>query len=406
MNSLAVLRLAFISLWRNRLRSFLTALGIIISVSSVITLVGLVQGAHKSIASEIARMGTNLIFVFPGSGATDGRHLGLGTLTTMTDKDAQEIEFQCPSVSKVTPWVRTVCQAIYANQNWATPVVGCNEEFLDIRSWDLESGSNFTRNDIRNGARVCLLGKTVTDQLFGSLNPIGKTIRIKKMPFEVIGVLAEKGVSNVGENMDDRIIAPFSTVQRRMMKITHANMILVTAVSEDKLETAKDEMEELLRRRHRLTDEQPDDFAMSTQADLTAMADTTLGIIGLLLGSIASLSLIVGGINIMNIMLVAVTERTREIGIRMAVGARATDILFHFLVEAVALSCLGGGIGIAAGLVLTQALIRGFTGWEMAVSWSAVLVSALFSAIVGVFFGIYPAWKASQLDPIEALRYE
>ncbi|OIP26803.1 hypothetical protein AUK22_06270 [bacterium CG2_30_54_10] len=406
MNSLAVLRLAFISLWRNRLRSFLTALGIIISVSSVITLVGLVQGAHKSIASEIARMGTNLIFVFPGSGATDGRHLGLGTLTTMTDKDAQEIEFQCPSVSKVTPWVRTVCQAIYANQNWATPVVGCNEEFLDIRSWDLESGSNFTRNDIRNGARVCLLGKTVTDQLFGSLNPIGKTIRIKKMPFEVIGVLAEKGVSNVGENMDDRIIAPFSTVQRRMMKITHANMILVTAVSEDKLETAKDEMEELLRRRHRLTDEQPDDFAMSTQADLTAMADTTLGIIGLLLGSIASLSLIVGGINIMNIMLVAVTERTREIGIRMAVGARATDILFHFLVEAVVLSCLGGGIGIAAGLVLTQALIRGFTGWEMAVSWSAVLVSALFSAIVGVFFGIYPAWKASQLDPIEALRYE
>jgi len=406
MNSLAVLRLAFISLWRNRLRSFLTALGIIISVSSVITLVGLVQGAHKSIASEIARMGTNLIFVFPGSGATDGRHLGLGTLTTMTDKDAQEIEFQCPSVSKVTPWVRTVCQAIYANQNWATPVVGCNEEFLDIRSWDLESGSNFTRNDIRNGARVCLLGKTVTDQLFGSLNPIGKTIRIKKMPFEVIGVLAEKGVSNVGENMDDRIIAPFSTVQRRMMKITHANMILVTAVSEDKLETAKDEMEELLRRRHRLTDEQPDDFAMSTQADLTAMADTTLGIIGLLLGSIASLSLIVGGINIMNIMLVAVTERTREIGIRMAVGARATDILFHFLVEAVVLSCLGGGIGIAAGLVLTQALIRGFTGWEMAVSWSAVLISALFSAIVGVFFGIYPAWKASQLDPIEALRYE
>jgi len=406
MNSLAVLRLAFISLWRNRLRSFLTALGIIISVSSVITLVGLVQGAHKSIASEIARMGTNLIFVFPGSGATDGRHLGLGTLTTMTDKDAQEIEFQCPSVSKVTPWVRTVCQAIYANQNWATPVVGCNEEFLDIRSWDLESGSNFTRNDIRNGARVCLLGKTVTDQLFGSLNPIGKTIRIKKMPFEVIGVLAEKGVSNVGENMDDRIIAPFSTVQRRMMKITHANMILVTAVSEDKLETAKDEMEELLRRRHRLTDEQPDDFAMSTQADLTAMADTILGIIGLLLGSIASLSLIVGGINIMNIMLVAVTERTREIGIRMAVGARATDILFHFLVEAVVLSCLGGGIGIAAGLVLTQALIRGFTGWEMAVSWSAVLVSALFSAIVGVFFGIYPAWKASQLDPIEALRYE
>jgi len=306
----------------------------------------------------------------------------------------------------VTPWVRTVCQAIYANQNWATPVVGCNEGFLDIRSWDLESGSNFTRNDIRNGARVCLLGKTVTDQLFGSLNPIGKTIRIKKMPFEVIGVLAEKGVSNVGENMDDRIIAPFSTVQRRMMKITHANMILVTAVSEDKLETAKDEMEALLRRRHRLTDEQPDDFAMSTQADLTAMADTTLGIIGLLLGSIASLSLIVGGINIMNIMLVAVTERTREIGIRMAVGARATDILFHFLVEAVVLSCLGGGIGIAAGLVLTQALIRGFTGWEMAVSWSAVLVSALFSAIVGVFFGIYPAWKASQLDPIEALRYE
>jgi putative ABC transport system permease protein len=368
--------------------------------------VGLVDGAKKSIQSEIGNMGTNLIFVLPGSGKAGGQRLGMGTLTTLTEEDATALLQECPSVSMTTPFVRTSGQAVYANRNWSTALVGANEDFLPIRKWELESGSCFNRNDYRNANKVCLIGPTVAENLFGGLNPIGKTIRFRKMPLVVIGVLAARGQSSTGDDQDDRIIAPFPTVQRRLLNIGHAHLIMVSAATDEEVDQAQEEIEVVLRRRHRLSDEQESDFQMSTQADLSAMADSTLGTIALFLIIVASVALVVGGINIMNTMLVSVTERTREIGTRMAVGARSWDILIQFLLEAVTLSSLGGALGVLSGLAVTRLIITGFTPWEVTDSPSAIVISVLFSAGVGVFFGIYPAWKASRLDPIEALRYE
>jgi len=294
---------------------------------------------------------------------------------------------------------------VYANQNWSTQVMGVGIDYLDIRASKVTVGRYFTDQEVRNGAKVCVLGKVVADNLFGSINPIGRTIRIKKMPFEVVGVLEERGQSGPGQDQDDVALAPLETVKRRMMGITHINMIMASAVSDDAVDEAKEEIANVLRRRHRLTDNQDDDFQIRTQADIAAMAGSTLGIITLLLGAIASVSLVVGGIGIMNIMLVSVTERTREIGIRMAIGARARDILTQFLVESVTLSCVGGLLGILLGMGLTNIISR-FTEWQVYVSIPAMIIAVTFSAAVGIFFGLYPAWKASQLDPIEALRFE
>ncbi len=406
MSFLSVFRLALVSLNRNKTRSFLTALGIIIAVGSVITIVGLVQGANASIQGEISKMGSSLIMIMPGSGQAGGHRMGMGTMTTLTEDDAHGILSECPSVVRVSPIVRSGAQVIFGSQNWSTSVMGVGMQYLDVRAWKLESGDYFTEGDLRNAAKVCVLGKGVADNLFGSMDPVGKTIRIKKIPFEVLGVLESRGQTGMGQDQDDVIIAPLSTVQRRLMGVTHIQMIMASGASDDVVEKAKEEIAKLLRRKHKIVAGKDDDFNIQTQADIAAMAGSTLKVVALLLAGIASVSLMVGGIGIMNIMLVSVTERTREIGIRMAIGARGRDILTQFLVEAMALSSVGGLFGIGFGVALTNIIIKGFTQWEATVSIPAILVSVIFSAVVGIFFGLYPAWKASQLDPIEALRFE
>ncbi len=401
----SVLRLAFVSLNRNKTRSFLTALGIIIGVGSVITMVGLGQGAYSSVQDSISKMGTNLIMVMPGSHFQGGARMGMGTTTTLNEADAIAVQTQCPAVALVSPVVRTAGQAVFASQNWTTSVMGVGSDFLRVRAWDLEHGRFFTPMELRNAAKVCVLGSTVAENLFGAVNPVGKMIRLKKLPFEVIGVLQTKGGSGLGQDQDDTILAPFPTVQRRMLGITYIHMMMVSATGDDTVDQAQEEIRAVLRRQHRLEDREDDDFSIRTQADIAAMAGSTLGIVNLLLGAIASVSLLVGGIGIMNIMLVSVTERTREIGIRMAIGAKSRDILTQFLVEAMSLSCVGGVIGIAGGIGLTH-LISRFTEWPVFVSVPVIAIAVGFSALVGIFFGLYPAWKAAHLDPIEALRFE
>ncbi|HEY9071495.1 MAG TPA: ABC transporter permease [Candidatus Ozemobacteraceae bacterium] len=405
MNLWGVIRLALISIARNKMRSFLTALGIIIGVGSVVTMVGVGQGAYSSVQNEISKMGTSLIMIMPGSSMSGGSRMGAGTKTTLTEEDAQAIEADCPSVSMVSPIARSGAPLVYANQNWTSSVMGVGADYLGIRAWNLASGRFFTDQELRNGAKVCVIGKVVAENLFGSINPVGRSIRIKKMPFDVVGVLEERGQSGPNQDQDDVVVAPLTTVQRRMLGVTHIHMVMASAVSDEAVNAAKEEITTVLRRRHRLLDKEEDDFQIRTQADIAAMAGSTLGIITLLLGAIASVSLVVGGIGIMNIMLVSVTERTREIGIRMAIGARARDILTQFLVESVTLSCVGGLLGILVGMGLTSIISR-FTEWQVYVSVPAMIVAVTFSATVGIFFGLYPAWKASQLDPIEALRFE
>lgn len=406
MNFLAVLRLAFLSLARNKMRSFLTGLGIIIGVSSVITMVGLGFGAYQSVQNEIAKMGTNLIMVMPGSARRRGHAGGMGTMTNLKSEDAIAIRNECMAVSLTTPVVRSNGQAVYAGRNWSTTIWGATADYFPIRSWQVLDGRQFSANEALSGAKVCVLGKTVVENLFGSSEAIGKTIRVKNIPLEVIGILESRGQTGMGMDQDDLIIAPLSIIQRRMAGINHVHMIFASAVTEEAVATAKDEITSLLqRRKNKTATSEEDGFRVDTQADIAEMAGSTLSIMALLLGSVASVSLLVGGIGIMNIMLVSVTERTREIGIRMAIGAKSKDILTQFLAEAAALSSSGGLFGIALGIGFTY-LINLYTKWPTVVSWLAITIGFLFSAAVGIFFGLYPAYKASQLDPIEALRFE
>ncbi|MEW6712680.1 MAG: ABC transporter permease [Candidatus Riflebacteria bacterium] len=404
MSLFEIIKLALISLGRNKLRSFLTALGIIIGVTSVVAMVGLGQGAYNSVQENIAKMGTNLIMVLPGAASKRGFHGPRGSATTLTPEDAQAIERECPSVGLITPIVRSGGQAVFGNKNWQTNVMGCNEHYLQIASREVDRGRFFTAAEARSGQKVCIIGMTVVENLFGNLNPVGQTIRFKKLPLTVIGVLKERGETSMGADQDDQILVPFEAIQRRILGATHAHMFNVSARTPELVETAKEEITLVLRRRHRVK-EDDEDFHIRTQEDIAEMAGSTLAIIGMLLGSIASVSLLVGGIGIMNIMLVSVTERTREIGIRMAIGAKTSDILYQFLIEAVTLSCIGGSIGILGGIGLSK-IISYFISFSPEVSMPAVVVSFIFSGGVGIFFGLYPAWKASQLDPIEAFRFE
>lgn len=399
-----IIKLALVSLSRNKLRSFLTALGIIIGVTSVVAMVGLGQGAYNSVQENIAKMGTNLIMVMPGSAGRRGFHGPRGSATTLTPEDGEAILRECSSVGMVSPIVRSGGQAVFGNKNWQTSVQGVNESYLQIASREIERGRFFTANEARSGHKVCVIGKTVIDNLFGNLNPVGQTIRFKKMPLTVIGVIKERGETSMGADQDDLILAPFFAIQRRILGVTHAHMLNISARTPEQVESAKEEIAEVLRRRHRVK-EDDEDFHIRTQEDIAEMAGSTLAIIAMLLGSIASVSLLVGGIGIMNIMLVSVTERTREIGIRMAIGAKTRDILIQFLIEAVTLSCIGGSMGILGGIGLSK-IISYFVSFQPQVSMPAILISFLFSGAVGIFFGLYPAWKASQLDPIEAFRFE
>jgi putative ABC transport system permease protein len=400
-----IFRVAYKALGRNKMRSSLTMLGIIIGVGAVIAMVGIGEGAKRMINTQIASLGDNLLTIFPGSHTAGGAHGGAGTMTTLTEEDAIAVRNECPAVAKVSPVVQSGGQVVAGNLNWGTSIQGYSPEFLSIRSWTMASGSFFTDQDVRGATKVCVLGQTVVDNLFPGQDPVGEVIRIKKLPFRVVGVLSPKGQNAFGRDQDDMVVAPYTTVQKKIVGQTYVNQLIASAVSRNEMDAAIAQITQLLRRRHRIQPGQDDDFTVRSQLDIATAAGSTSKIMSLLLGVVASISLVVGGIGIMNIMLVSVTERTREIGIRMAVGAKGRDILIQFLVESIVLSSIGGIIGILLGTSSSK-LISAIFHWPIFTSVSAIAMSFFFAGFVGIFFGFYPARKASLLDPIEALRYE
>jgi putative ABC transport system permease protein len=400
-----LLKVAYRALGKNKMRSGLTMLGIIIGVGAVIAMVGIGQGAKQMVDAQIASLGDNLLNIFPGSQSAGGFRAGAGTMTTLTADDAVAIKQYCPAVRWVSPVVRTGAQVVAGNQNWGTSIEGYSPDFISIRSWSLASGSFFTDQDVRGATKVCVVGKTIVDDLFQGQDPVGEIIRIKKLPFRIIGVLSPKGQNAFGRDQDDIIVAPYSTVQRKLAGITNINSIMVSAIDRKKIDQASDQITQLLRQRHRIVSGQEDDFTVRSQLDIATAASSTSRVMTILLGAIASVSLLVGGIGIMNIMLVSVTERTREIGIRMAVGAKGRDIMIQFLAESIVLSLAAGSVGIIIGILSGQ-LISLILHWPIFTSVPAIALSFFFAGFVGVFFGFYPARKASMLDPIEALRFE
>ena len=404
MEFLATIRIALRALARNKLRSVLTMLGIIIGVGAVIAMVALGQGAQQQVQERIAAMGSNLLYVGSGTINKSGVHLGTGATKTLIYDDYTAIKRECPAVAEAAPGAGASAQIVFGNDNWYTRITGTEPQYFDIREWPLQSGSSFTTDDVQTAANVAILGQTVRQNLFGAADPVGQTIRMNNLPFRVVGVLTAKGSSAaMGQDQDDAVFVPLTTLQKKMNGQNWLNWIMVSATTKDSTYAAQQQIESLLRDRHRIG--QDDDFFVRNMADVADVADQAGKVLTLLLASIASVSLIVGGIGIMNIMLVSVTERTREIGIRMAIGATEVDVQRQFLVEAVVLSAIGGGIGIIAGLI-TTILIPKLLHWAVSISPLAILVAVIFSVAVGVFFGYYPARKAAQLNPIEALRYE
>ena len=394
----------------NRLRSALTMLGIVIGVAAVIAMVAVGSGATERIQQQIEAIGSNLILVTPGSITSNGVRLGSGATVTLSEDDARAIASECPAVAAVAPTVRGGAQVTYGNNNWATSIVGTTPDYLTIRDQTVVRGNPFSADDGSSGTKVALLGGTVSQNLFGSADPTGQTIRIKNVPFTVDGVLSAKGQSPTGQDQDDVILIPISTAKRQVVGASQANAgsigaIMVQAVDAHSMDEAQSEIEALVRQHHRIQPGQDDDFTVRNLSDVFSAQESSARVMSILLGAIASVSLVVGGIGIMNIMLVSVTERTREIGLRIAIGARTRDLLAQFLVEAVTLSILGGIAGILVG-VTASALISHFAGWNTLVSPTAIALAFVFSALVGVFFGYYPARKAALLDPIEALRFE
>jgi putative ABC transport system permease protein len=407
MNFLIALRVALRSLMRNKVRSFLTMLGIIIGIAAVITVVAVGEGATVMIKDQIQTMGNNLVMVFPGSASKGHFHFGMGSSATLTAQDADAILKESTYVKAVTPIIRSGAQIVYKDKNWSTSVWGTSPSYTEIRSWDLEEGNFFIDTDIRSATRVCVIGKTLSKELFENDEPIGQVIRVKNMPFKVIGVLKKKGSGTWGQDQDDILLMPWTTVRRVIQNSTFSdvNQLMISLNSMKTFDEAKKEITAILRERHHLSPNAEDDFSITDMAEITQMITSTTQIMTLLLAMIASISLIVGGIGIMNIMLVSVTERTKEIGLRMAVGAKERDILLQFLVEAIVLSGIGGVLGIILGSTAAQ-IISTVSSWSVVISIGAVAIAFAFSAVVGVFFGFYPAWRASRLNPIEALRYE
>ncbi len=389
----------------NKARSLLTMLGIIIGVGSVIAVVAIGQGAQHNVAEQISSLGTNVLIIFPGSSHRGGASRGAGSFNRMTEADVKTIAERATSVQAVTPLSRTGGQVIYGNNNWSTSIYGVYTDYMYIRDWSIAEGTMFSEQHNRSGAKVCVIGKTVADELFPGIDPVDKIIRIRKMPFKVLGVLKERGQSLSGSDQDDIILAPFTTVQRKMSGSQYVNTILVSARSEAEIEVAKAEISEILRVRMRVGPTDSDPFTVRTQTDIAEAAKATSNVFTSLLYSVAAVSLLVGGIGIMNIMLVSVTERTREIGIRRAIGARQRDILLQFLIEACILSAAGGSVGIGVGIGGAN-VISSLQGWPTLIAPEAVVLALAVSIVVGVFFGFYPAQKASRLDPIEALRHE
>ncbi|HPD56032.1 MAG TPA: ABC transporter permease [Smithellaceae bacterium] len=392
----------------NKMRSALTMLGIIIGVAAVITMIAVGKGTSEKLSQQISTVGSNMIIVLPGSTTAGGIRGGFGTQMTLTRADAEAIERECSAVHVVAPVLNGVAQVVYGNQNWSTGVYGTTEAMLEVRDWGLVAGRNFTEQDIRNSTKVCLLGQTVVDKLFGGMDPLQQTIRIKKVPFTVIGILESKGQSVIGQDQDDVIFIPLTTAQKRIFGTTMPGMVRTIAVkarSAQDLNRAEEQITQLLRQRHRIGPNQEDDFSVRNLTQMLDLAQQASKAMALLLAAIASISLLVGGIGIMNIMLVSVTERTREIGIRMAVGAKTWDIRLQFIIEAITLSLIGGMIGIVLGIFVTK-FLSAFANITTVISPFAVILSFGFSGLVGIFFGFYPAYKASLLNPIDALRYE
>jgi putative ABC transport system permease protein len=407
MNLSSIIKIAFRALARNKTRAALTMLGIIIGVSAVIAMVSIGQGAQASVQAQIESIGTNLLFISAGAQNTGGVRTGAGDsgTNTLTVEDLEAIKKEVPTVAGVTPSINARSQIVSGNANWNTSIVGVSDQFPDIRKWGVQSGSFFTDSDVKTAARVIVIGQTIADNLFPGEEPVGQTVRISNLPFKVIGVMVRKGQDAQGRDQDDTALAPYSSVQKKILGNTRVQIAFVSAISQDATYTAQSQITDLLRQRHKLSNSQPDDFTVRNMTDVAETANETNSIMTMLLASIAGVSLLVGGIGIMNIMLVSVTERTREIGIRMAIGARSSAVRTQFLIESVVLALTGGGLGIILGVVLSLT-IPALLGWPTLVSMASIIGSVLFSAVVGIFFGYYPARKAAELDPIEALRYE
>ncbi len=402
------LRIALRALRANKMRSGLTMLGIIIGVAAVIAMLSIGSGARSRISDEVASMGSNLLIVFSGSTSSGGARMGAGSDPTISLDDAAAILRECPAVLDVAPMHSGTAQVVYGNQNWSTFVMGTTPSILHIRDWQIAAGRPFTEQDDRHANKVCLLGKTIVDNLFAGVDPVGQIIRIKKIPFTVIGVLGSKGQTMTGQDQDDLIYVPISTAQKKLFRVVFPGMIqfvMVKGRSMESLEDAEQQIKDLLRQRHRIGTHQENDFTVRNLTQMMQTAVNIARIMTLLLGAVASISLLVGGIGIMNIMLVSVTERTREIGIRIAVGAKIWDIRLQFIMEAMTLSLIGGTIGIVLGEAGSIVVSR-LASLPVIISPLSVIVSFGFSAAVGVFFGFYPAYKASLLNPIDALRYE
>lgn len=406
MNYKNLIKIALRALNNNKFRGFLTMLGIIIGVASVIAMLAIGQGSKRSIRAQISEMGSNMIMIHPGGDMRGGVRRDPASMQTLKIEDYQDIATQTTYVDKCSPSVSSSGQVIYGANNAPTSVYGVNEEYLDIRKYSVGQGDMFTPADIKSSAKVCIVGQTVVDNLFkNGEDPIGKVIRFNKIPFRIIGVLTAKGYNSMGMDQDDLIIAPYTTIQKRVLAITYLQSIYASAVSEEATDMAIGEISEILRTNHKLKAADEDDFTVRSQAELSSMLSSTTDMMTVLLACIAGISLLVGGIGIMNIMYVSVTERTREIGLRMSIGAKGRHILMQFLIEAVIISIAGGVIGVVLGVGVSAA-IKYIAGWPVYVQlWSVVLSFAVCS-VTGIFFGWYPAQKASRLDPIEALRYE
>jgi putative ABC transport system permease protein len=407
MNLLMIIRVAFRALVRNKMRAALTMLGIIIGVSAVIAMVSIGQGASASVQAQIESIGTNLLFVSAGAQNVGGVRSGTGDsgTNTLTVEDLDAIKREVPSVSMVTPAINARAQLVAGNMNWNTSVQGVSEQYPEVRKWNVQSGAFFTDTDVRTAARVIVIGQSIADNLFPGMDAVGQTLRVSNLPFRVVGVMVRKGQDQGGRDQDDIAFAPYTTVQKKVLGNTRVQIAYVSAISEDATYTAQSQIGELLRQRHKLTSNEPDDFTVRNMTDIAEAANETSKTMTILLACIAGVSLLVGGIGIMNIMLVSVTERTREIGIRMAIGARSSAVRSQFLIESIVLSLTGGSVGILLGIALSLA-IPAMLGWPTLVSMMAIVGSVVFSVAVGVFFGYYPARKAAALDPIEALRYE
>jgi len=408
MGLLETAKISLRSLWANKMRSGLAILGVIIGVGAVIAMIAVGRGASLQIESHISSMGSNILIIVPGTTTSGGVRMGAGTQQSLSLDDAIAIEKECSAVSHVSPELSGVAQVVYGNRNWSTGVIGTTEGMMDVHNWSVSSGRFLTDQDVRSSTKVAVIGETVAYELFGNANPVGEIIRIKKVPFQVVGVLAPKGQSAFGSDQDDVIFVPVTTAQKRLFGTPFPRMvrrISVKARDAESIYLAQEQITALLRQRHRIGPNQDDDFTVRNLTQAMEAAQQSTQAMTLLLGAIASVSLLVGGIGIMNIMLVSVTERTREIGIRMAVGARPRDIRLQFLIEAFLLSVIGGIAGIALGTLLSQMLVLLFN-WSTSISPSSILLAFGFSGFVGVFFGFYPAYKASLMDPIEALRYE